>query len=50
MWTTRPAASSPVDKTFPSPLSANRRFRLAMRVQGMIPVVNTLYDYNKGIS
>ena len=50
MWTTRPAASSPVDKAVSSPLSANRRFRLAMRVRGMIPVVHTLYDYDKGIS
>jgi hypothetical protein len=50
MWMTGPAGSSPVDKAVPSPLSANRRFRLAMRVQGIITVVHTLYDYDKGIS
>ncbi len=50
MWMTRPAASSPVDKAVPSPLSANRGSRVAMRVWAIIPVVHTLYDYDKGIS
>ena len=50
MWMTRPAASSPVDKAVPSPLFANRGSRVAMRVWGTIPVVHTLYDYDKGIS
>ena len=50
MWTTRPAASSPVEKAVPSPLSANKGSRLAMRVRGIIPAVHTLYDYDKGIS
>jgi hypothetical protein len=50
MWMTRPAASSPVEKAPSSPNSANREFGLDLRLRGTIPVIHTLYDYNKGIS
>jgi hypothetical protein len=47
---TRPATSSPVDKAFPSPVLANSESRLDIGLQGIIPVVHTPYDYDKGIS
>ena len=50
MWMTRPAASSPVEKVSSSPNSANSGFGLDLRLRGIIPVIHTLYDYNKGIS
>ena len=50
MWMTRPAASSPVDKATLSPVPANSRSRLGMRLRAIIPVVHTPYDYDKGIS
>jgi hypothetical protein len=50
MWMTRPAASSPVDKTFRSPVLANSKTRLGMRLRSIIPVFHTPYDYDKGIS
>ena len=50
MWTPRHVASEPVNKAGLSPFSANSEFRLVVGFQAMIPVVHTLYDYNKGIS
>jgi hypothetical protein len=50
MWMARPAASSPVDNVSLSPVRANRRSPVGMRLRPIIPVVHTLYDYDKGIS
>jgi len=50
MWMTRPAASGPVEKAYSSPNPAHSGFGLDLRLRGSIPVIHTLYDYDKGIS
>jgi hypothetical protein len=50
MWMARPAATGPVDKAFLSPLLANSKSRLNQRLHGVVPVIHTPYDYDKGIS
>ena len=50
MWSVRTPAAAPVDKAVLSPARPHRRYRLFKRLPGVIPVVHTPYDYNKGNS
>jgi hypothetical protein len=50
MWTNQPAAARPVEKLCFSPESAHSANPLHKPLRGVIPVVHTLYDYDKGIS
>jgi hypothetical protein len=50
MWTVRRPAATAVDKAVLSPARSHRLTRLSKRLRGIIPVVHTPYDYNKGIS
>jgi hypothetical protein len=50
MWSVRTLAAAPVDKAVLSPVRSHRRIRLPKPLPGVIPVVHTPYDYDKGIS
>jgi hypothetical protein len=50
MWSVRTRAAAAVDKAVLSPVHSHRRTRLSKRLSGIIPVVHTPYDYDKGIS
>jgi hypothetical protein len=50
MWSVRTQAGAAVDKAVLSPARSHRRSRQSKRLLGIIPVVHTPYDYNKGIS
>ena len=50
MWMNQPAAESPVEKCHFSPFRSHSANPLHKPVPGVIPVVHTLYDYDKGIS
>jgi hypothetical protein len=50
LWTQTPAAVGPVNNPASSPVAAHSAIPLREREQGVIPVLHTLYDYNKGIS
>jgi hypothetical protein len=50
LWTERRAASTPVDEAGSSPTPAHSAVRLPERERGVIPVLHTPYDYDKGIS
>ena len=50
MWTDQARDAAPVDKAALSPVRPHRAIRLSMRLAGVIPVVHTPYDYDKGIS
>jgi hypothetical protein len=50
MWTVPTPAAAPVDKAVLSPTCPHRLIPLSKRFRGIIPVVHTPYDYDKGIS
>jgi hypothetical protein len=50
MGTAGPLRSKPVEKATFSPDRAHRVIPLPEPLRGIIPVIHTLYDYNKGIS
>jgi hypothetical protein len=50
MWSVRTPGADPVDKAVLSPVHSHRRNRFPKRLRGVIPVVHTPYDYDKGIS
>ena len=50
LWTPRGWLASPVDKAVSSPGLAHSATPLQERERGVIPVLHTPYDYNKGIS
>jgi hypothetical protein len=50
MWSVRSLAAALVDKAVLSPVCSHRRIRLPKPLRGVIPVVHTPYDYNKGNS
>jgi hypothetical protein len=50
MWSVRTQAAAAVDKAVLSPTRPHRQTRLSKRLSGVIPVVHTPYDYDKGIS
>jgi hypothetical protein len=50
LWSDSPPDLAPVDKASLPPICAHSANRLGERIQGIIPGVHTLYDYNKGIS
>jgi hypothetical protein len=50
LWTHRGPAGGPVDKVCSSPARTHSTTPLPERKRGIIPVLHTPYDYNKGIS
>jgi hypothetical protein len=50
LWTQRPTAGGHVDNTESSPARAHSATPLLERKRGVIPVLHTPYDYDKGIS
>jgi hypothetical protein len=50
LWTQHAAGLEPVDNPVSSPTAAHSAIPLREREQGVIPVLHTLYDYDKGIS
>jgi hypothetical protein len=50
LWTQRTDRSGPVDNRLLSPTAAHSAIPLRQPKQGVIPVLHTLYDYDKGIS
>jgi len=50
MWRVWTRAAAAVDKAVLSPARAHRLIRLSKRLPGVIPVIHTPYDYDKGIS
>jgi hypothetical protein len=50
MWRDQPAAATPVDNPCFSPLRPHRQSPLQEPSEGVVPVIHTLYDYDKGFS
>jgi hypothetical protein len=50
LWTQRAGRLGSVDNCLFSPIAAHSAIALRQPKQGVIPVLHTLYDYNKGIS
>jgi hypothetical protein len=50
MWSDEARAAAPVDKADLSPDRPHKRTSLPKPLPGIIPVVHTPYDYDKGIS
>jgi hypothetical protein len=50
LWTRAAGAPGPVDNPVSSPVGAPSANPLRQRKRGVIPVIHTLYDYDKGIS
>jgi len=50
LWMQRPLAGAPVENTLSSPETAHSATPLLKREHGVIPVLHTPYDYDKGIS
>jgi hypothetical protein len=50
MWSDHLAGQSAVEKVPLSPGCLHSENPLCRRLRGIIPVVHTLYDYDKGIS
>ncbi len=50
LWTHPAGGLDPVDNSVSSPVRAHSANPLQEREQGVIPVLHTLYDYDKGIS
>jgi hypothetical protein len=50
LWTQPAGGLGPVDNAASSPVAAHSANPLREREQGVIPVLHTLYDYDKGIS
>jgi hypothetical protein len=49
LWTQREAGAGAVENTVSSPVAPHRANPLQEREEGVIPVLHTLYDYDKGI-
>ena len=49
LWTLQRSAATPVDKAVSSPDGAHSATALVEPKRGVIPVLHTLYDYDKGI-
>jgi hypothetical protein len=50
LWTPHGRPAGPVDKAVSSPDRTHSATPLQERERGVIPVLHTPYDYNKGIS
>jgi hypothetical protein len=50
LWTHPDSALNPVDNPVFSPFAAHSAIPLQQPEPGVIPVLHTLYDYDKGIS
>ena len=50
LWTQLGGVRGPVDNPVSSPLAAHSAIPLQKPERGVIPVLHTLYDYDKGIS
>jgi hypothetical protein len=50
LWTQHLGGRDPVDNRVSSPVAAHSAIPLRERERGVIPVLHTLYDYDKGIS
>jgi hypothetical protein len=50
MWSDQASVTALVDKAGLSPARAHKRTSLPKPLPGIIPVVHTPYDYDKGIS
>jgi hypothetical protein len=50
LWTKQPLAGGPVENTLSSPAGAHSATSLQEPKHGVIPVLHTPYDYDKGIS
>jgi hypothetical protein len=50
LWTQLAGGRGPVDNRVSSPLAAHSANPLPEPERGVIPVLHTLYDYDKGIS
>ena len=50
LWTQQAGERDPVDNRVSSPLATHSATPLLERERGVIPVLHTLYDYDKGIS
>ena len=50
LWMQLTGRSAPVDNLVLSPVAAHSANPLQQRKHGVIPVLHTLYDYDKGIS
>jgi hypothetical protein len=50
LWTLLASGMTPVDRAGSSPPCAHSETPLLEREQGVIPVLHTPYDYDKGIS
>jgi len=50
LWTSRRPAAAPVDNAASSPGCTHSATPLQERERGVIPVLHTPYDYDKGIS
>jgi hypothetical protein len=46
----QPTPTSPVEKCYFSPVRSHSANPLHKSLRGVIPVIHTLYDYDKGIS
>jgi hypothetical protein len=50
LWTQREAGTGAVENPVSSPVAPHSANPLLKREEGVIPVLHTLYDYDKGIS
>ncbi len=50
LWTQRTGGLDPVDNRLLSPVGTHSAIPLLKPERGVIPVLHTLYDYDKGIS
>ena len=50
LWTHPAGAVAPVHNPVSSPVAAHSAIALQQRKHGVIPVLHTLYDYDKGNS
>ena len=50
LWTLLASGATPVDRSLSSPLCAHSGTPLLEPEQGVVPVLHTPYDYDKGIS
>jgi hypothetical protein len=50
MWSVQPPGATPVDNPWFSPPRPHRQSPLRKPSRGAVPVIHTLYDYDKGIS
>ena len=49
LWTQHDGRLGPVDNRLLSPIAAHSAIALRQPKRGVIPVLHTLYDYDKGI-